>query len=33
MGWFENKNRLYRISRGVELNVLTEPVLLRIVNK
>jgi hypothetical protein len=33
MGWFENKNRLYRISREVELSVLTEPVLLRIVNK
>jgi len=32
MGWFENKNGLYRISREVELSVLTEPVLLRIVN-
>jgi len=33
MGWFENKNGLYRISREVELSVLTEPVLLRIVSK
>ena len=33
MGWFENKNRLYRISREVELSVVTEPVLLRIVSK
>ena len=32
MGWFENKNGLYRISREVELSVLTEPVLLRIVS-
>uniref|UniRef100_K3XQV4 Uncharacterized protein n=1 Tax=Setaria italica TaxID=4555 RepID=K3XQV4_SETIT len=30
MGWFENKNGLYRISREVELSVLTEPVQLRI---
>uniref|UniRef100_K3YY54 Uncharacterized protein n=1 Tax=Setaria italica TaxID=4555 RepID=K3YY54_SETIT len=33
MGWFENKNGLYRISREVELSVLTEPVQLRIVSK
>jgi hypothetical protein len=33
MGWFENKNGLYRISREVELNVLTEPVLLKLVSK
>ena len=33
MGWFKNKNGLYRISREVELSVLTEPVLLRIVSK
>ena len=33
MGWFENKNGLYRISREVELSVVTEPVLLRIVSK
>ena len=33
MGWFENKNGLYRISREVKLSVLTEPVLLRIVSK
>jgi len=33
MGWFENKNGLYRISREVELSVLTELVLLRIVSK
>jgi len=33
MGWFKNKNGLYRISREVELSVLTEPVQLRIVSK
>jgi len=33
MGWFENKNGLYRISREVELSVLTQPILLRIVSK
>jgi len=33
MGWFENKNGLYRISREVELSVLTEPDSLRIVSK
>jgi hypothetical protein len=26
MSWFENKNGLYRISREVELSVLTKPV-------
>ena len=26
MGWFKNKNGLYKISREVELSVLTEPV-------
>ena len=33
MGWFEYKSGLYRISREVELSVLTEPVQLRIVSK
>ena len=33
MGWFENKNGLYRISREVELSVLTALVQLRIVSK
>ena len=33
MGWFENKNGLYRISREVELSVLIEPDMLRIVSK
>ena len=33
MGWFENKNRLYRISREVELSVLSNPVQLSIINK
>jgi RIO-like serine/threonine protein kinase len=33
MSWFENKNGLYRISREVELSVLTKLVQLRIVNK
>ena len=33
MGWFENKNGLYRISREVELSVVIEPVLLRIISK
>ena len=33
MSWFENKNGLYRISREVELSVLTEPDSLRIVSK
>lgn len=33
MGWFENKNGLYRISREVELSVLTEPVQTRILSK
>ena len=33
MGFFENKNGLYRISREVELSVLTKPVELRIVAK
>jgi hypothetical protein len=33
MGWFENRSALYRISREVELSVLTEPVQLRIVSK
>uniref|UniRef100_K3XRD9 Uncharacterized protein n=1 Tax=Setaria italica TaxID=4555 RepID=K3XRD9_SETIT len=31
MGWFENKNGLYRISREVELSVLKKPVQLRII--
>jgi hypothetical protein len=33
MGFFENKNGLYRISREVELSVLTKPVELKIVAK
>jgi hypothetical protein len=33
MSCFKNKNGFYRISRKVELSVLTEPIQLRIVNK
>lgn len=33
MGFFENKSGLYRISREVELSVLTKPVELKIVSK
>nr|ABA98940.1 Zinc knuckle family protein [Oryza sativa Japonica Group] len=33
MGFFENKNGLYRISREVELSVLTKPVELKIIAK
>jgi hypothetical protein len=33
MGMFESRNKLYMISKEVELSVLTQPVELRVVSK